>query len=53
MKKPTKADGKATMEKPKAGAHKGTGVNKPAEKASVPQVVARNTYGKIGQKAKS
>ena len=48
-----KGDGKATKEKPKAGAHKQTGINTPMEKASVPQVVAKTRYGKIGQKAKS
>lgn len=34
-----------TAEKPKAGARKPTGVNKKVEKSSVPQRVARNTYG--------
>ena len=39
------AGGPTTMEKAKAGKHKPTGVNKRVEKESVPQTVARTTYG--------
>lgn len=45
-------DGKGTAEKPQ-GKIKGTGVNKAVVKESIPQVVARTTYGKIGQKQKT
>lgn len=51
MKKPMKGDGHATKEKPQ-GKGKATGVNKPAEKASIPQVVAKTTYGKPSQRQK-
>lgn len=40
------AGGKTTMEKAKAGKHKGTGVNALMHKEPVPQVVATTTYGK-------
>lgn len=46
MKKPMmKGDGRATKEKMQ-GRIKGSGVNKAATKESVPQVVAKTTYGK-------
>lgn len=52
MKKPMmKADGHGTKEKMQ-GKGKGTGVNKKVEKTSVPQVVAKTTYGKPTQRQK-
>lgn len=55
MKKPLKmaipkkaakaAGGKTTTEKPKAGKHKPTGVNALMNPPSVPQTVAKTTYG--------
>lgn len=44
-----KGDGRATKEKMQ-GRIKGSGVNKKVDKASVPQVVAKTTYGKPTQK---
>jgi hypothetical protein len=47
------AGGKTTTEKPKAGKHKPTGVNKPMVKESVPQVVSKTTYGSIMSRQKT
>ena len=53
MKMPKKAakaaGGPTTMEKPKGGK---TGVNKAMKKASVPQTVAKTTYGDIKPRQK-
>lgn len=49
MKKKAKGDGHRTAEKPKGGK---TGVNKPVEKASIPQVVSNVRYGKPTQRQK-
>lgn len=49
MKKPMSKGTRATSEKPQ-GKIKGSGVNKAMPKNSVPQVVARNTYGNPGTK---
>lgn len=49
MKKPMKHAGKGKTERPQ-GKIKGSGINKKMEKASVPQVVAKTTYGKPTQK---
>jgi hypothetical protein len=43
---------KTTKEKAGAGKPKGTGINKPVVKESVPQVVAKTKVGKISQKQK-
>lgn len=43
-------DGKAHKERSQGGKGRASGVNKPAVKESVPQVVARETYGKPTQK---
>jgi hypothetical protein len=40
-----KKDGKPTKEKPKAGAHKPTGINQKVTKESVPQRVAKVKAG--------
>jgi len=57
MKMPEKAakaaGGKPTKEKPKAGRHKPTGVNKRMVKESVPQVVSKTTYGSITPRQKT
>ena len=39
------AGGKTTTEKPKAGKHKPTGINALMNPPSVPQTVAKTTYG--------
>ena len=49
MKMPKGKNGKPTMEKPKGGK---TGVNKAMKKASVPQTVAKTTYGDIKPRQK-
>ena len=49
MKKPHMTKGKP--ERPQ-GKGRASGVNKPVEKASVPQVVAENRYGRPGQRQK-
>lgn len=49
MKSKMSKGGKATSEKPQ-GKIKGSGVNKAMPKNSVPQTVAKNTYGNPGQK---
>lgn len=46
-----KGDGHATKEKAQ-GRGRGSGVNKAVDKASVPQVVAKTTYGKPTQRQK-
>lgn len=53
MKKPMmhKA-GKAKMERPQGKKGMASGVNKPIQKVSVPQVVARNTFGSPTQRQK-
>ncbi len=57
MKKPTvspmkpSGDGKPTPERPQ-GSIKGSGINRGMVKESVPQVVARNTYGRPTQTQK-
>lgn len=54
MKKPKmKHATPAKMERPQGKpAGRASGVNKPVEKESVPQVVARNEYGKPSQRQK-
>ena len=56
MKMPKKAakaaGGPVTKEKANAGKHKPTGVNKPAVKESIPQVVAKTTFGDIKPRQK-
>lgn len=51
MKKPNSKSTPATKERDQ-GSIKGSGINKPMVKESVPQVVARNTYGLPTQKQK-
>lgn len=51
MKKPMKGKGHGTSEKPQ-GKIKGSGVNKKVDKASIPQIVAKTTYGKPSQRQK-
>lgn len=51
MKTKSKAAGKTTKEKPQ-GKIKGSGVNKPAVPAKVPQVDMKNRYGKPTQTQK-
>jgi hypothetical protein len=52
VKKPTmKTDAKPTMERDQ-GSIKGTGINKKMVKESVPQVVAKNRYGRPSQTQK-
>ena len=52
MKKPMKHAGKGKTERPQ-GKIKGSGINKKMDKASIPQVVAENKYGRQSQTSKS